>query len=113
MSVTRNASLSASQIFGAIGAAATAVTTTCNTIGNAADVLSVKSKDWLHDTRLLSAATRVERTDSIVHDVSLRIAKRKAEVKKILDRDNDLRAAYLAAQEAVLEAIGQKEEQPE
>lgn len=103
--ITRSATVSSAQLFATVGAAATALTTGFTVIGDAADVLGVKSKDWLDDTRMRSQAMRIERMDAIVHDVALTIAQRKVEVKKILDRESDLREAYLAAQAVVLAAI--------
>lgn len=92
--VSRSAAVSASQLLGVISTAASTVTTACNVLGNAADVLNVKSQDWLDETRERTNAMRIDRTERIIDEVSFSISNRIVEREVMLDRNPKLKAAY-------------------
>lgn len=103
--VSRSAALSAAQLLGTVGTAATALTTAFSVIGDGADVMSVKSKAWLHDTRTREAAERPQRELLIANEVTINCAQRITETKKILNRDPDLLAEYTALLPQIMASI--------
>lgn len=113
--VTKSAATSVTKLFGAVTTTADAITTAIGVVGNAFDVLNVKSTDWLEDTRKLSAATAEEREVAIIDDVTFAIATRLMEREKAFVGNPQLKAAYDAAlvrvEAAVARAKGQDQQQ--
>lgn len=103
--LSQSAAHSATQLFGTITVTADAISTAVSSVGNAFDVLNVKSNDWLKDTKLKSAALAEERESSIVDEITFSIANRIVEREKILSQNTTLKAAYNATLARVQAAV--------
>lgn len=107
--VSKSAANSAAKLFGAVTTTADAFTTAITVVGNAFDVMNVKSSDWLADTRLRSAASAEDRKVAVIDEVTFSIAQRIIEREKSFDGNPRLKAAYdsaLARVEAAVAAAG-------
>ncbi|WP_199097191.1 hypothetical protein [Dyella sp. ASV21] len=109
--VTKSAAQSAALLFGAVGTTANAFTTAVTVVGNAFDVMNVKSNDWLADTRLRSAASAEDRKVAVIDEVTFSIASRIVEREKTLAGNAALKAAYDKALEQVQNAVAAVEAQ--
>ena len=95
--VTRSASLSATQLFGTIGTAANALTTTFNAIGAAADVLSTHANAWSARTREEVALASMNQSELARSNAALHLATRVRETDAILAKDPTLKTYYETA----------------
>lgn len=102
---TRSAAQAVTKLFDSVAVTAGVFTTAVNTVGNACDVLSIKSNDWLADTRLRSAATAEDRKVAVIDEVTFSIATRILEREKTFQGNAALKAAYDSALKQVEEAV--------
>lgn len=92
--LSQSAAHSVTQLLGTVTVSADALSTAVRSVGNAFDVLNVKSTDWLEDTKIKSAALKEERESAIVDEITFAIATRHVERAKILESNKLLSQAY-------------------
>lgn len=92
--VTHSASVSIGQLFGTIGSAASAITTSFSAINHAADVLAATSENWSAQTRERIAHERVTMSAQIRMDSAMRLGQRIKDRDSVLAKDPDLLRYY-------------------
>lgn len=103
--VAQSAAHSAAQLFGTVTVTADAISTAVRTVGNAFDVMNVKSSDWLRDTKIKSAALAEESESAIVDEIAFSIANRMVERDKVLETNPLLKGAYAKVLDQVQAAV--------
>ena len=94
MSVKQSASLTATQLLGAVGSLASTVTTAAGVLGNAAEVASLHSEDWLKKTKLEVKANAISREYYAVDNVAYNLAQSKIARNRELAKDEELHTVY-------------------
>jgi hypothetical protein len=93
--VSRSASISATQLLGVISTTASTLTTIVGVVGNAADVLNDKSMDWLAESRKRTILNAQDRDARLLDETAISISQRIIERNSMLERNADLKAVYL------------------
>ena len=88
------ASQAAAQLFSSISTAASSVATTFQVIGNASEVLAIKSQDWVNATREKSMLDAMDRTERLRDEAAFTMANRIGEHAKVLANNPALAQAY-------------------
>jgi hypothetical protein len=99
-SVTRSTSLTATQLLATIGTAASALTTTFNSVGNIAEELNIRSTARLDKVREQITLDALTRSTEILDDAVLKTAMRLKERDEMLSRDTKLKTLYDATMKA-------------
>lgn len=114
--LSQSAAHSVTQLLGTVTVSADALSTAVRSVGNAFDVLQVKSNDWLEDTQLKSAAMKEDREAQVIDEVAFSIATRMVERAKILASNPALGQAYdqvLARVQARVDQAQGRQPQPQ